>query len=65
MLRPKMKVDLLDPTSKMPCAFGEVCDVVGMAFHESPIAPRNCIVAVTSVKKNQLDYHFQMKVFQK
>jgi hypothetical protein len=58
MLRPKMKVDLLDPTSKMPCAFGEVCGVVGMAFHESPIAPKNCIVVVTRVKKTSVRLPF-------
>jgi hypothetical protein len=54
MLRPKMKVDFLDPTSKMPCAFGEVCGVVGMTSHESPIAPGNCIVVMTCVKKTSV-----------
>lgn len=45
-----MKVDLFDPISKIPYAFGEVCGVIGMTFHGSPIAPRNCIIAMTCVK---------------
>lgn len=46
-----MKVDLLDPTSKMPCASKEVCGVVGMTFHGSLIVEGNCTVVVTCVKK--------------
>ncbi len=31
--RSRMKVDLIEPTSKAPCALGEVYGVVGMTFH--------------------------------
>jgi hypothetical protein len=53
-----MQVDLLDTTSKVPCALGEICGVARMTFHRAIIPPRQCIVAMTCVKKRSVKLPF-------
>jgi hypothetical protein len=46
-----MKVELLDPTSQVPCASSLVCGVVGIMFYHAPIALGTCTVVVSTIKK--------------
>jgi hypothetical protein len=57
-----MKVELFDPTSQTPCALGEVCVVVGMAYHGNPIAHGTCTVVVTCIKKRSTRMPFPKSV---
>jgi len=44
-------VELIDPSSILPCAFSEMCGVPSMTFQGVLIAPRPCVIAMTTVKK--------------
>jgi hypothetical protein len=50
-LKPRIKVELIDPTTSKSCALGEICGVLGMTFHRPPISLRQCIVALTNILK--------------
>jgi hypothetical protein len=51
-------VEIFDPTSKITCALGEPCRVLGMTFHGVPITPRHVTIAVTSIKKKSTKLPF-------
>jgi hypothetical protein len=59
-----MKVNIIDPFSRLPCAAGEIVGVPGMTFHGNPIAPRPIIV-VTSIKKGTMKLPFPNPVASK
>jgi hypothetical protein len=50
-MKPMMKVELFDLASRTPCALGKICGVMGMTYHDNPIAHGTCIVVVTCIKK--------------
>jgi hypothetical protein len=41
-----MKVDIIDPFSRLPYAYGEICGVPSMTFHGNPIAPMHCTIVM-------------------
>ncbi len=45
-----------------PCALGEVCGVVGMTYHCSPIAHGTCTIAITCIKKGSIRTPFPNSV---
>jgi hypothetical protein len=57
-----MKVDFIEPTSKAPCALGEIYGVVGMTFHGALIQLRLCAIVVTGVKKRVIKLPFPNEV---
>jgi hypothetical protein len=57
-----MKVDLIEPTSKTPCALREIYGVVGMMFHGALIQLRFCKIVVTCVKKRVVKLPFPNEV---
>jgi hypothetical protein len=57
-LKPRMKVELLDPTSRVPCTLGLVCGVVGMTFHRAPVTLGTCVVVVSTIKKGSIKLPF-------
>lgn len=57
-----MKVDLIEPTSKAPCALGEIYGVVGMMFHGALNQLGLCTIVVTCVKKRVIKLPFPNEV---
>ncbi len=58
ILKPRTKVKILDPTSKVTCALGEICRMSGMTFHGAPITPGHVTIAVTSIKRRSTKLPF-------
>ncbi len=50
-IKPKIKVEIINPFSRLACAFGEVVGVLGMSFHGNPIALMHVTIVVTLIKK--------------
>jgi hypothetical protein len=57
-----MKVDLIEPTSKAPCALREIYGVVGMMFYGAKIELGLCTILVTCVKKRVVILPFPNEV---
>jgi hypothetical protein len=53
-----MKVDIIDPFSRLPCVTREICGVPGTIIHGNKIAPRNYTIAVTRIKKGSMKLPF-------
>ncbi len=51
-------MEILDPTSKVTYALGEICRVLSMTFHGVPITSRHVTIAVTSIKKESTKLPF-------
>jgi hypothetical protein len=64
-LKLTMNVELLDPISRIPCALGHICGVVGMSFHHAPIALGTCTVVVTTIKKLSTKLPFPKSIHSK
>jgi hypothetical protein len=58
ILKPRTKVKILDPTSKVTCALGEICRMSSMTFHGAPITPGHVTIAVTSIKRRSTKLPF-------
>jgi hypothetical protein len=65
MLKPRRKVEILDPTSKVTCAFGAICGVLGVTFHGAPITPMHVTIVVTSIKKGSTKLPFLSSITSK
>ncbi len=50
-LKPKMKVELFEPGTRIPCAMGSIVNVTSMDCHGKAIPPGTCSVSITSIKK--------------
>ncbi len=44
-------MEILDLTSKVTCALGEICRVSSMTFHGAPIILRHVTIISTSIKR--------------
>ncbi len=51
LLKPRTKVELLNPATRIPCASSEVYGVPNMTFYGNPIVDGHCIVDVIAIKK--------------
>jgi hypothetical protein len=49
---------MLDPATKLPCAIGGICSVLGMTFHGNIITPRHYTVAMINIKKRPVRLSF-------
>ncbi len=58
IFKPHTKVDMLDPTTRLPCAIGEICGVLGMTFHGNIIALGHYTIGVINIKKGFVRFPF-------
>jgi hypothetical protein len=57
-LKPRIKVELINPATSKSCALGKICGVPRMTFQKSPISLGQCIVALTNIKKRSIKLPF-------
>jgi hypothetical protein len=53
-----MKVDIIDPFSRLPCVTRDICGVPSMTFHGNKIALGHYTVVVTRIKKGVVKLPF-------
>ncbi len=56
--KPCTKINMFDPATKLLCAIGEICGVLGMTFHGNIIAPGHYIIVVINIKKGSMKLPF-------
>ncbi len=57
-LKPRMKVDLLEPFRRQPCVIGEICEMPRMTFHGKPITHGHYSMVVIIIKKGLVKLSF-------